>query len=715
MKKKFLSILSAFAIVFGSLTFTSCEEILNILLPELFGKIISVRATPFDGGAVVSWITGAISAYDLYIDVKDESGKSIEIEVNGEKEKCPKQIPLEENNNYMYVEGLTNNITYKFIVSIKSDGEIVDYKYATATPHAPSDDEKTGHTYSKTEAGSFIEVTDTSVVEISGLTGSERIIYANVNTSDSKVISAGNARKYLSSSRTSAETEAIPELASPTIKHFVPPTEKDVKVIQPSNRSGASSDTFDKGNPQIGQTRSIYVDQDTNISTFKQEEMKLYGIGYEPGSTTKIKCLVWANPKNVVQTGSAGEKVSLNVIKDITEKFIKYYSLEEGIFGETSNEIISRSGKKDILNYPTKDCINIVLTDIGKDGTKGTCGVVGYFWAKDYYDSGYSSSSVYKSSNEGKYFYIDIPFCNYSNKSYNGVKNGTTEVVSDTVISTLFHEYQHMIDYKTKSGLGAVPAWYNEMLSMLCEDLLQNEMGLTEKVQDGRIPNFNGYYYYSGIAQYLDSNSWISYGTAYAFGAWLARNYGGAALVTEMSKNDSVGIDSIVNAVNKINNTNKTWNTLTTEYIKAVAFRNKYSGCPTLNVVPKNTGATYTTTNLGSAKYAYATNVAGTTTGNGSVTVGTLTGKFASGINLWNSKYGNTSGGSNYYGPILTGSALDIQPTGFVFHPIDATPSQEGKVTLYFSQQADPNEKLYIFIQPIFTTTTADTAAEVTN
>ena len=745
MKKKILKIFGAIAIALASLTMTSCIEILTILLmPELYDtKLSSVTATGINEGAIVSWSNGSISSYGLHISWALASNEN---QTLGD-------ITLTQNDNYKIINSsltggrLTNGTQYKFTVYLTdSNGEIVDSKSATATPSA---DASATTTYNGSNASSsFYELpANTSVVTLNGVQG-KTITYANVNMGTSSAISSTAVRRYIPNTSTGlsasvisrsadSDTEELPEIQAPAIKSFVPPSDEEITVVKPRGRSGASTDTFSAIYPEIGQTRSIYVDQDSNLTKYEQEVMKLYAIGYDTSDTTsissettninynpKIKALVWVNPSNVAAT-SSGNKVSIGVIDDIITKFIKNYALEETIFGTTSDLLITRSGTDNMSSYPTKDYINIVLTDIGKDyglAAKSQCGVVGYFWAKDYYASSYSSSGAYKSTNEGKYFYIDIPFCNYvsgtnGNYSYDG--NGNT--VSDTVISTLFHEYQHMINFNQKNMINHLDTnncvWYNEMLSMLCEDLLQTQLGLTEKVQDGRIPNFNGYYYYSGAAQYLDQNSWVSYGTAYAFGAWLARNYGGAPLVHEMSTNNKVGIDSVVNAVNEVNHTNLTWNDLFKEYVQAVGFRETYANAkslPTLNRVPNAATTNITVTPAAQARILRATNTDASSYESYVNNIGTLTGNITTGINLWAEKYKNVANSKNYYGPILTkiGVNLDLQPTGFIFHPIGNTGTNDS-VTLYFTGTSDSNDKVFIFIQDAFSENSADTSDEI--
>ena len=706
-KNKFLTLISALVIAAASLSFTSCEDILNIIFAP-FGTLTGMDVVGLDGSAYVTWSNGAISSYTLTLNVVET--------VSGNKPSADYPRTMNQNDGYYIVEGLTNGTEYTFTLTLQNDENTTLSKRAT-----PSADSVKTHGYDGSAAKSFVELESGDVAILIKNASGKRISYANVNTSTSKVISASSVRRYVSPSSSSSispnvsprsgdETEK--SVLAPKIRHFVPPKDFDVKVIGGMARSGSYGDTFDPDNPAIGQTRHIYVDQDVNLETYKQEEMTLYAIGYEPSGgldADAIACLVWARTQDVTNDENCRDgSVNVDVIKDICSKFVKYYKFEERIFGQTYNMLLNRNFQP---VRAMKPYVNIVLWDIGKDGTSGNCGVVGYFWAKDYYQS-----SVQSNSNEGKYFYIDIPFCNYdSYGSYSG--NGGT--VSDTVISTLFHEYQHMINFNQKvivAGHRNVDTWYNEMLSMLCEDLMGDALGLEsgEKVYDGRIPNFNAYYYYSGAAQYLDSNSWVSYATAYNLGSFLMRNYGGTALVREMSINDSVGIASVVSAVNTKNGTSCSWNDIFKEYVKACAFRPGYAkskGLPTHNITHIGDGWVESYP-VGSARVDCATNRYASSAQNYNVSGGNLS-TSVTGINLW--KYGNSVSGSNYYGPISVkvNASIDLQPTGFIFHPIGTATSND--VLLLFTSPSSSDDKVWIFIQDDAATTARDTTAAAIN
>ncbi|MBP5754210.1 MAG: hypothetical protein J6W60_15320, partial [Treponema sp.] len=672
----------------SSLCFLSCGDIINFLVPVLFGQYMSgLTAEPGNGFVSLSWDNGYSSGY-LYLETKRTDTNTL-VEVNCGWLDADEQGFLP---SACIVDGLENGVSYTFTLCLfeqKSlDSNLINHDSVRATPVAGDEGSPISVTLEVGD-GDYWTIVEpkTSTVIIRGASG-KMVTYANVNTNKtvnkSNVIKASAARRYVSGLRSadtgiqevaSATVENAGNIASP-VRHFAAPD--SVTLLPDSGRSAdrAAEDTWNKSNPRIGQIRTMYVDADQDLSTFKKEQMTLYAIGYEPGSTTDIACLVWAKSSDV--GNGSNTKITISAIQDIALKFVQHYQYEEHVFGITSNRLKTSTGTTPMEdNGETKDWVNIVLYDIGRDGISGNCGVVGYFWSKDYYKKGVSTSSSNPISitNEGKYFYVDVPFCNYNSST--GRYNAGSGNVSHTVISTLFHEYQHMIDFNTKEmeheGLNTNNCtWYNEMLSMLCEDIMGDQLGLSpaDRVASGRIKNFNAYYYYSGAAQYLDTNSWVSYGTAYAFGAWLVRNYGGVSLIHRMSVNDSVGIDSIVDAVNYVNNftapNNKTWDDLFEEYIQACAFRTEFANThflsngdtlPTFNKVP----AAKDTFNINNNSFEVDTTLYARVGNQNSLIshdVSTTLEGTLKGINLWSDNYTNKS----TYGPVILGSnsAVDV-------------------------------------------------------
>lgn len=437
----------------------------------------------------------------------------------------------------------------------------------------------------------------------------------------------------------------------------------------------------------VGETKSIYVDTDTSMSTFSQKSATL--------RAKSDNCYVWV-VDDYYSESAGGAKVGTAIAEKYAEKFEEMYPYITKVFGDESDEIINLSSDAivDIKTLSdTGEKINIVVYDIGSDyGKSSQTGVVGYFYSKDYYyaspaylalNSGYE---LIGKSNVGKYFYIDSV---YANSNF-----------SDT-ISTLAHEFQHMVNFNQKdmTSLKSVLAGtssktlssdsnYNEMLSMLCEDMLQGKLGLDDSASPkSRIQTFNAYYWLSGMREYRnDENAVLSYCTAYAFGSWLARQYGGAALVKEISTNSYVGNDSIVNAVNALNENSKTFDDLFAEFTVAVTgIYSSHSSVYThnQNAAQKISYSSYyypmTAFDLWSSSFCLANTT------------------FQSEMNSY--KYSRY----DFYGPYVFSnyvSGVDLRPEyGMIIHGVGKYGSNVKSDTLTFSSSGASGLYLYVVIQ----------------
>jgi hypothetical protein len=189
--------------------------------------------------------------------------------------------------------------------------------------------------------------------------------------------------------------------------------------------------------------------------------------------------------------------------------------------------------------------ISILLYDIDYDYTSTqTGGVLGYFWSKDFFtqtylDSYYAGSgSTAPRTNYSEIFYLDAHFA---------------DRFPAAIYSTLAHEYQHMIHFNMKNirlPVLSSAIWFNEMCSMVAEDLVLGNIGFTPEAVRSygpqlRLDIFAYHYAESGVSDWrydpLDSGSVLrSYAGAFAFGAYLARNFGGAAFFHELLHNDAV-------------------------------------------------------------------------------------------------------------------------------------------------------------------------------
>ena len=329
-------------------------------------------------------------------------------------------------------------------------------------------------------------------------------------------------------------------------------------------------------------TKDIYIDSDSSISTYRAANATLRAIGkycyiwvvdgfYEGDSTGSHSYT--GDYASYSYTTTSDEQLSQEQVNSFASTFDEIYPLVREVFGEESDKVnyYSNGWTTAPMNYlsDTGTMVNIVLYDIGADHTNADAsGVLGYFYSRDYYPNaehiaslGYTysqSCSALKYSNEGKYFYIDA----YSASSD-----------SVSAYSTIAHEFQHMISYgvKTMEQNISTTTAHEEMMSMLCEDILQEYLGVSDdESPEARLPFFEGCYRYAGLEYRSDNTTYavLSYATNYAFGSWLVRNFGGVELIKEMAQNKYEGISCIVSAVNSVNSASYTISNLLKMYAK---------------------------------------------------------------------------------------------------------------------------------------------------
>ena len=301
------------------------------------------------------------------------------------------------------------------------------------------------------------------------------------------------------------------------------------------------------------------MDTNSNMTSYAQKQATLRAKG--------TNCYVWVIDDNgkywtngtVTKSsdGKGGQKINSSIAKSIAENFDKIYPMVRKVFGNESDDIIYQADSIENMSLysDTGTMVNIVVYDIGNDyGSSSGGGTVGYFYAKDYYYQYNKGVAAY--SNAGKYFYIDAYY---------------TANETAMVYSTLAHEFQHMVDfgvktmesYKTAKAEYQIlqsSAWYNEMKSMLCEDIMKNYLESSnsgeftdEDSPFNRLPMFCRHYYDTGL-EYKTNGTYdvyYSYANNYAFGAWAARNYGGVSFINNIATNRFVDIESIKAASGK--------------------------------------------------------------------------------------------------------------------------------------------------------------------
>jgi hypothetical protein len=232
----------------------------------------------------------------------------------------------------------------------------------------------------------------------------------------------------------------------------------------------------------------------------------------------------------------------------IAAKFDQIYGYETDVFGfEYGGGVPGDPAYGGIDNDPK---IQILIYYDDKEGGDKA----GYFFSADEFrQSDLDSAGLsHIKSNEAEIFYINAAFADADSL--------------DVIYSTLVHEFQHMIHFNRKTmsnpGRPVSASWFNEMLSMVAEDLIDPLIGIDKDniahpVKD-RIPLFLEYYNYADPTVWLDGDDTLmSYSASYALGAYLVRNFGGVDLVKELISNRYVDIDAIDTALRSDANPNK--------------------------------------------------------------------------------------------------------------------------------------------------------------
>jgi hypothetical protein len=247
------------------------------------------------------------------------------------------------------------------------------------------------------------------------------------------------------------------------------------------------------------------------------------------------------------------------------EKFLKtgatndIYDWVTGIFGKPWGD---HNYDNDLIDAAAAQAVDILFFDIDGDGERDPDGgVLGFFWSKDNL-----KGNKVASSNERLMFYMDSVL--------SAKPSGDSWDISDDwpaeMVSTLAHEFQHMIHYYQKTvlqtaGIGT-ETWLNEMASMITEDLLADKLQVngprginyadgtagSASSTDGRLPLYNRNNFIGVVDWYSGSAALSSYAINYAFGAYLARNFGGAELFRHLVQNQYTDYRALEDAVQKM-------------------------------------------------------------------------------------------------------------------------------------------------------------------
>ena len=294
--------------------------------------------------------------------------------------------------------------------------------------------------------------------------------------------------------------------------------------------------------PEIGATKDFYAyDENNKVSTDLAKGAVLKAIGEH--------CYIWYVAKN-------GITIEDNSLKTLADAFDSIFECETYIFG---TNISTDKYPEQIIAVDESTKVNIIVYDLFGDyleTAKKGAGTFGYFTANDFFLN-------LVGSNECEALHIDSYFL---------------QECPDAICSTIAHEFQHLLNFVNKSlNQDLIPityidaatgepvqnktiqtsaTWFNEMMSMICEDLMQSQLGLKDEDSPKiRLNRFNSNYQL-GFTTWRENTEddpfavLSSYANAYTFGAYLLRNFG-IDFIKDLATNKYIDKEAITESLKK--------------------------------------------------------------------------------------------------------------------------------------------------------------------
>ena len=269
---------------------------------------------------------------------------------------------------------------------------------------------------------------------------------------------------------------------------------------------------------------------------------------------------VWVANKEWIETcASRGDCVTQEMVDALADRFLRPGSSND-IYDWVSTIFGAPWGPHDnehLIPAEAGDEIHLFLFDIENDGYPTGPRIVGYFTGRHNFLRQPDHRTL-QHSLERLAFFLDSP--------YLASAEGDTWEVTDRrpsgMLGTLAHEFQHMIHFYQKPVVrnAVSESWLNEQASEVAEDLIADKMMIDgpravafddpragePENRNGRLPGYN---LYNDIQVSAWDDYLANYSINYALGAYLARNYGGAALYSDIVQSDRHGVGAIEGAL----------------------------------------------------------------------------------------------------------------------------------------------------------------------
>lgn len=415
-------------------------------------------------------------------------------------------------------------------------------------PPIPADQHPaSGMTQTQTEAASSEPITvdaTTKTLVLSGARG-KTIYMARTNPSSQK-LSKFNTRAAKASDSVSASLVETPLDASEFLSGFSREKERDPRALIYENfwkslknsppaakslaRSAhAAAKNYSVGDIETFNTKIPDKDSEKNLQIIEPKEYKLLVL--------KDDYYIWVKKDDTYYNKNTSAFTAK--AQELGERFINGYKLVSHIYGEPTKHIYLYNPaagtftKDEALSTYSKtgEKINILLYDMLEIG-----GVYGFVSPIDFIKG-------YEGSNEGRFLYLD---------------SKTLLEKPMEAYSTSLHEFSHAISFTVKTLEQGVEwtYWYGEFLAMLCEDMMQAYLGVSDLDVDGDLANTpkarlcTANYtdsWYNG----LSGQTSPTYAAAFLLGSWISRKFGGVKFIREVARNNSVDMKSILDAIKK--------------------------------------------------------------------------------------------------------------------------------------------------------------------
>ncbi|MEW5814442.1 MAG: PKD domain-containing protein [Spirochaetota bacterium] len=185
---------------------------------------------------------------------------------------------------------------------------------------------------------------------------------------------------------------------------------------------------------------------------------------------------IWVANDSFTTGGTKSKLVTQGMVNLLADKFLL---AEPGndIYDWVTNIYGPEWGAHDYSNLisPNNE-ITILLYDIDGDNST-TGGILGFFYAKDNFIKTSGSGTVTDISNQRIMFYLDAVL--FATDDGVGGPWDITDPWPEEIVSTLAHEFQHMINFYQKAvlrGGGSSQTWLDEMASMVTEDFVSDKI-----------------------------------------------------------------------------------------------------------------------------------------------------------------------------------------------------------------------------------------------